>query len=235
MRALLGIMSVGALSFTWACQGEEGPLGAQGLPADDGQPGVDGLRGPKGELGPQGPQGPQGEPGLDADDNQIAFRLASLSSFAESVGNFLAERHQDLFVGPVGPQGEQGLPGPVGRAGPEGERGAQGDRGEQGPRGPMGFCEVDYTDCQIVQDSIRFNGRITRTHQIFCDADKIRTGGSCDGEETSFRGGGVLTGDHPTSSSLGGGYYCKARPDSPDVEGTLVVSAECCVYREREE
>jgi hypothetical protein len=236
MRLMIGLLGTSTLALATACQGEEGPRGAQGLTADDGQPGVDGLRGPKGERGPQGLQGEQGEPGRDADEEQIVFRLASLRSFVESVGNVLAAQHQDLFVGPEGPQGDQGIPGPMGRAGRQGERGAQGERGEQGVRGPVGYSEIDILSCRRLSETQHFQGRFAGTHQIFCEVEQLPLHGGCAVED------GFITANHEVThaeaieeSLLGAGWSCRAKPENADSEMGITVYVRCCNYRSAEQ
>ncbi|WP_161483332.1 collagen-like domain-containing protein [Herbidospora solisilvae] len=115
--------------ITWGGQGEQGPMGLQGMTGNTGpqgpkgqtgpqgpkgQTGATGPQGAKGDTGPAGPQGPKGETGPAGPQGPKGE------------------------AGPAGPKGANGEDGKDGKTGPAGPQGPKGDTGPAGPQGPKG-------------------------------------------------------------------------------------------------
>ncbi|WP_066360136.1 collagen-like protein [Herbidospora mongoliensis] len=140
--------------ISWGGQGEQGPMGLQGMTGAQGpqglrgqtgpqgpkgQTGATGAQGPKGETGPAGPQGPKGETGA---------------------------------TGPQGPKGETGPAGPKGEDGKNGQNGLNGKDGKDGAPGAAG----------TVTPTVKIGNETTVTNSSSavttnCDAGKKLIGG----------------------------------------------------------
>jgi len=115
-------------------QGDQGPIGNQGVQGDQGVIGNSGPQGPQGNVGVQGPQGstgnlgPQGAQGPGGDRGPVGIQGPQGDE------------------GTQGIQGEQGILGATGPQGPQGAVGDQGARGDQGAIGPTGSKGAIGTD-----------------------------------------------------------------------------------------
>ncbi|MEO3863405.1 hypothetical protein [Acrocarpospora sp. B8E8] len=110
--------------ISWGGQGEQGPMGLQGMTGAQGPQGLRGQtgpQGPKGQTGNTGPQAPKGDTGAQGPQGPQGLKGETGPQ------------------GPKGDKGENGNNGPAGPVGPTGPKGADGEKGDKGLQGLQGL------------------------------------------------------------------------------------------------
>ena len=114
-------------------QGNQGPIGPQGINGTAGSSGVQGPTGPQGVNGSNGAQGSQGPQGVNGSNG------AQGSQGPQGVNGSNGAQGSQGPTGPQGNQGANGTSGTNGTGGTSGINGTSGTNGSQGNQGPTGF------------------------------------------------------------------------------------------------
>jgi len=128
--------------------GDTGPLGPKGDKGDTGEVGArgekgdTGAQGVQGEPGTMGPQGPKGDTGAQGPSGISVVGASADPADCPYGGSMFVAGTVTTFAcdgapGTTGPQGAQGATGPQGPAGPKGDTGSQGPAGTPGDSGAV--------------------------------------------------------------------------------------------------
>ncbi|WP_156045487.1 collagen-like protein [Herbidospora cretacea] len=154
--------------ITWGGQGEQGPMGLQGMtgnPGPQGPKGQTGPQGPKGQTGATGPQGPKGETGPAGPQGPKGETGPAGPQGAKGE------------AGPAGPKGANGEDGKDGKTGPVGPQGPKGDTGPAGPQGPKGETGPAGSITPVVKTAEDTVDRSSDIATANCDYGKKVIGG----------------------------------------------------------
>ncbi|WP_174889979.1 collagen-like protein [Acrocarpospora pleiomorpha] len=174
--------------ISWGGQGEQGPMGLQGMTGAQGPQGLRGQtgpQGPKGQTGATGPQGPKGDTGDTGPQGPQGLKGET---------------------GPQGPKGETGNTGPAGptgATGPKGDKGPEGDKGEKGLKGDTGQQGPPGTGGSVTPTvktaNFSFDDNGVQGASVSCPSGKSPVGGGYEITNNSHKLNKVLA-SFPTAS-----------------------------------
>ncbi|GIH29819.1 hypothetical protein Aph01nite_81290 [Acrocarpospora phusangensis] len=179
--------------ISWGAQGEQGPMGLQGM---TGAQGPQGLRGPQGLKGQTGPQGPKGDTGATGPQGPKGDTGATGPQGPKG------EAGNNGSQGPKGETGATGPQGPEGDKGDKGDKGLQGDKGATGPQGPAGPAGPGGSLTPVI--------KVGSETSVNSDSTVVTT--TCDGGKKAVGGGYEITDDSDEVE--------KATLDRPTTTGT---------------